>query len=200
MEMKRSLFAVLLAAILIVPASGAAGQDADQEARIRPTGVRALVGVAVPEDADAAVLLGGAVNLGTVWKPWMHLSAGATRWSSDLDASAYGNREGSLRDLRVFTNVGLEFMEVSGVQGYVDVGLGVHFLDFTVPNEPALAEALGGTNLGAEMAWGLASTAGRFRISAEVRRQFVDDAGNWSFVVGVETRWDKQKAEPQGSR
>jgi len=180
--------------LAVIP-TGVKADEAKDHAQIRLTGVRAVVGVVVPQNADAGVLLGGALNLGTVWKPWMHLTAGATRWSTDIDSQAFSNRNGTLSDLRLYTNLGLEFWELSGVQGYLDVGVGAHFLDATIPNDPDLANAVGGTNIGAEIAFGLASTAGAFRISAEARREFVDDANNWSFVLGIGSRWDKKKTE-----
>ena len=193
--MRKKYAAIILAAVLVFNAAGVMADEEEEKAKIRPTGVRAVVGVVVPQNADAGVLLGGALNLGTVWKPWMHLTVGATRWSTDIDSAAFSNRNGTLSDLRFYTNLGLEFWELSGVQGYFDVGVGAHFLDATIPNDPDLANAVGGTNIGAEVAFGLASTAGAFRLSAEARREFVDDANNWSFVLGIGTRWDKKKAE-----
>lgn len=193
--MRNKCAAMILAAVLVFNATAVMADQEEEKAKIRLTGVRAVVGVVVPKNAHAGVLLGGALNMGTVWKPWMHLTVGATRWSTDIDSAAFSNRNGTLSDLRLYTNLGLEFWELSGVQGYFDVGVGAHFLDATIPNDPDLANAVGGTNIGAEVAFGLASTAGAFRVSAEARREFVDDANNWSFVLGIGTRWDKKKAE-----
>ena len=193
--MRKTCAAMILAAVLIFNATGVMADQEEAKAKIRLAGVRANIGVVVPKNAQAGVLLGGALNLGTVWQPWIHLTMGATHWSTDIDSAAFSNNNGTLSDLRLFTNLGLEFWELSGVQGYFDLGVGAHFLDATIPNDPALANAVGGTNIGAEFAFGLASTAGAFRLSAEARREFVDDANNWSFVLGIGTRWDKKKTE-----
>jgi hypothetical protein len=192
MVMVRTILTSLLVGGLTLTAVDVEAQQ-PKKARVRPTGFRAILGVAVPDDADSGFLVGGAVNLGTVVRPWVHLSAGATRWSSDLDASSFGGRDGTLRDLRVYTNVGVEFWELSGVQGFFDVGIAAHFLDASVADDPDLADAIGGTNFGGEVTYGLASTAGAFRVSAEIRREFVDDASNWSFALGVGTRFDKHR-------
>ena len=190
--MMRLLVLLSLAAALVGFSTGAVAEEEKKEARILPVGARVLLGVAKPDNADAGFLLGGAVNLGTVWKPWVHLSAGATRWKTDIDAARFGGRTGTLSDLRLFTNVGLEFIEISGIQGYLDLGLATHFLDASIPGDPELANAVGGTNFAGEVAYGLASTRGSLRISAEVRRQYVDDASNWSFALGVGTRWGRE--------
>ncbi len=187
--MNRTISTTILIASLVMMVTGAVAQDEPQTARISLNGGRLLIGTVMPENADAGLLLGGAVNMGTIWKPWMHLTIGATHWSTDIDAAAFGGRSGSLSDTHIFTNVGLEFWEMSGIQGYLDLGLASHFLDAKIPSDPHLATLLGGMKLGAEAAYGISSTAGSFRISAEVRRELVNDASNWSFALGVGTEW-----------
>ncbi|GJM43626.1 MAG: hypothetical protein DHS20C21_04680 [Gemmatimonadota bacterium] len=187
----RNSAALLAAVLVLLHATDAVA--ADKKAKVRPTGVKGLLGVVIPDDADAGLLIGGAANLGTVFQPWMHLTAGATRWSADIDPAAFSDRTGTLRDFRLFTSVGLELPPVSGVQGYVNLGLAAHFLDAKVPDDEDLADAISGTNIGAEIGYGLLSTAGSFNLGAEVRREFVDDASNWAVVFGIGTRWDKPK-------
>jgi outer membrane protein OmpA-like peptidoglycan-associated protein len=186
-----------IAAGVLFPASSPANE---QEASLRPTGFRALIGAALPDDAKASLLLGATFNLGTIWKPWLHLSTGISRWSSDLSGST---EKGSISDVRVHTNVGLEFAEVSGVQAFFDTGIALHFLSAeipagVVPAASSLESALEGTNVGAEVAVGLMSTRGKVQISVEGRREFVDDASSWSVALGIGTRWDRPK-KPRAS-
>ena len=189
MSTMRKTILVALAALLVLPLAVNARAEDEERARIRPEGVAVQLGVVLPDDADAGLLVGGVFDLGSVWQPWLNLSAGISRWSSDLEAASYGGRSGSMTDLRLATNLGIELMEVSGIQGYAKLGVGAHFLDFEIPGEAEVSDALGGTNIGGEMAYGLASTRGSMRISMEIRREFVDDAAGWVFAAGVGTRW-----------
>jgi hypothetical protein len=176
-------------------AAGTADAE-DEEARIRPGGFRAVAGVVSPEDADNAFGYGGALELGTLFRSWLHLSAGVSRWSADIDRSALSsNVDGSIHDLRFYTALGVEPFDVSGVQPYLNLGVALHNVGADIGADPSLEDALEGTNMGLETALGLGSTRGALWISVEARREFVDDVGNWSFWAGLGPRWDRPRTE-----
>ena len=177
---------LLTLGLLTLPALGARA-----ESDIRPAGVRALLGIAVPDDADVGIMIGAVADLGTVFEPWIHLSAGITRWSADLDESLIAGRSGSMSDVHVYTSVGIELPEISEVRPFVTANVGTHFLDASVDGDAGLGDAISGTNFGGGLGAGVSAPAGSFRVSAELRRQWVDDASNWSFAVGLGTDWGR---------
>jgi outer membrane protein OmpA-like peptidoglycan-associated protein len=198
----RSRSAVAVCVLLAITASllfPTASPAEEKEASLRPTGLRGLIGAALPDDAKASLLLGATFNLGTVWKPWLQLSTGVSRWSSDLDRALPGTtKKGSISDVRVHTNIGVESGEISGVRAFLDTGVALHFLTADIPAvagpaASSLESALDGTNAGAEVGAGLMSTRGKVQISVEGRREFVDDGSNWSVALGIGTRWDRPK-------
>ena len=184
------------ALFLTVSTSNPAQSEEAKKASFRPTGVRAAAGLVFPENAENSLGLGASVNMGTLFKPWLHASVGATRWSADIDRSQFASdARGSMSDVRVYIDLGLEPFVVGGVEPYFDLGLAMHSVSASVPNDASLQAALEGSNVGVEVAVGVASTAGLFRLSAELRREFVDDVDNWSMMFGIGTRWDAKKKE-----
>ncbi len=190
---------VLVLAGMSEPLRAEERQGGDAYPSVRPVGGRLTMGVVIPDDAEAGLVIGAALDLGTIWQPWIHLRSGLSRWSTDIDEAALG-APGSMRDVKWHADIGAEFFETGGVQGYFDVGLGMHFLSADVPSNPALQDALGGTNIGIELAFGMTSVRQRFRVLGEVRREMVDDASNWSLVFGVGTHWGKPTEPRESSR
>lgn len=197
----RPLLAVL-AVLVTVHGSAAPAGAQENRARVRPTGLRFVGGLVVPENADNAFGYGGILDLGSVIQPWLHLSLGASRWSADVDRSGLASSvSGTISDVRLHTDVSVNLFNASGVQPYVGLGLALHNVSADIGADPSLDDALTGSNAGVETMVGVASSAGAFRLSAEARREFVDDVDNWSFMVGIGTRWGNRKddkPEPVG--
>lgn len=183
-----------LAVLLAVPPPAAAQAE---RVGIRPTGIRILAGLVNPENADKAFGLGGVLDLGTVATPWLHLSAGVSRWSTDIDRSSLASDvSGTVRDVRIHADVTANLFDLSGVRPYAGLGIALHSIGADIPGDPSLEEALQGTNTGAEILIGAASSAGTFRLSSEVRRELVDNVDNWSFLVGIGLSWEEKAAKP----
>jgi outer membrane protein OmpA-like peptidoglycan-associated protein len=172
----------------------------DNQAKVRPTGLSFDAGVVLPENAESGLVYGGTLNLGSLWKSWLHLSAGVSRWSADIDRTKLGSAtSGSIADTRVFTALSIEPFEISSMRPYVNVAFASHFIDAKISNDPNLQDALSGTSYGPEVGFGIVSHPGRIVITTGVRHEFVDDVKNWTFSFGLGMRWGGARQAKQTS-
>ncbi len=192
----------LASALLLATAAGAASaqlEDTDEQARLRPTGLRFVVGVASPKHASSGLVLGAVAGMGSIVKPFLRTSLEVSRWKADLDRSKYGDTAlGDLSDTRIAVDVRARLFRFraddwgeDGLHTYLKTGLALHLVSADVPSDRSLEDALGSTQIGAEAAFGVAHREGPIEMNAEVRREFVSDVENWSFVFGIGTVWSR---------
>ena len=106
----RVLAAIVGATLFAAPAF-AQSIDEDDQPRLRPTGIRLLVGVVSPENASSGLVIGGGIDLGSVYRPWLDLGFEVTRWSADIDRTEFGETAvGDLSDLRIAADVGVTLL------------------------------------------------------------------------------------------
>jgi outer membrane protein OmpA-like peptidoglycan-associated protein len=156
---------------------------------MRPTGLEFNLGLVTPGNATSDLVLGGTLHMGTIFRRWLHFSTGFSTWSSDADSTHFGeSREGKLSDFRVFGDLRVNLFKWRVLRPYIVGGGALHFVSAEIPDDPVLEDALSSTNAGWELGFGLA-IGRKLRATAEARREFVSDVGNWSFTVGVGFQW-----------
>jgi hypothetical protein len=178
---------ICLGALLLSLAAPAHAQYYDDDPELRPTGFELSFGLVSPAEADNGSTWGAAVNLGTVWQPWLFLSTGVGRWRSDIDRSGLGDDlDGSIRDFRVYGDLkAIPWYISETVAPYFGAGLAFHFIGAKIPTDKSLEDALSGLGVGIEAKLGVRVGTGSFRPFGEIRRELVDDVGNWAFVAGI---------------
>ena len=176
----------LIGALILTLGPPAAAQYYDDEAAVRPTGFDISFGLVAPAEADNGGTWGAAVNLGTLWQPWLHFSAGVGRWRSDIDRSELGDDfDGSIRDFRLYGDLKAMPSISDVVAPYLGAGLAFHLVSAKIPSDKSLEDALTGLGVGLELKLGARVGTRSFRPFGEIRREIVDDVDNWAFVVGV---------------
>ena len=130
------------------------------------------------------------VDLGSLWQPWLKVTAGVSHWSAAIDRQAYGQDvDGTLSDTRLYTNLGTELFAIKSIRPYLNAGVALHFVGADVPSDPSLQSALQGTHVGGEVGFGAVAHRGALTLGAGARREFVSNAKNWTFTIGIGTNW-----------
>lgn len=160
-------------------------EEETREAGFAIDGFRIELGAALPVHAEIAPLVGATLNTGTFGLPWIDATLGARWWSSDIDRSSFDSSdEGSLTDLGIRAGLSTHLPAVRGARPYLTAGLAGHWISADIPGDRSLQDALEGVRLGADLGIGLASTRDGIGWRAELRRDFVEDAGHWGLAMG----------------
>ena len=168
----------------------AALEDDETKAQLGAVGIFGVAGVVAPENAESDLVLGAGVDLGSLWQPWLKVTAGVSHWSAAIDRQAYGQDvDGTLSDTRLYTNLGTELFAIKSIRPYLNAGVALHFVGADVPSDPSLQSALQGTHVGGEVGFGAVAHRGAITLGAGARREFVSNAKNWTFTIGIGTNW-----------
>ena len=125
-------------------------------------------------------------NLGTLFHHNLDFTAGVRYWKSNVDVRTFGSDiSGSMRDYSGAATLNYHFLEYEGVRPYALAGVSMHYLKAKLPGNAVLEDALTGLDMGLDMGFGIASNSPGVGFRAEVRRQYADNSGNWSFSVGM---------------
>jgi len=119
--------------------------------------------------------------MGSIFRRWLRLSSGFSTWSAEGDST-------NIKDFRVFADLRLNLFKWKVVRPYVMGGGALHFVSADIPNDQALEDALSSTNAGWELGFGVV-VGRKWRATAEARREFVSNVGNWSFTAGLGILW-----------
>jgi outer membrane protein OmpA-like peptidoglycan-associated protein len=137
---------------------------------------------------DAGFLLGGHLGLGTLFAPWLDFSGGVRFWSANIDRSDFGDTaEGRLKNFSVHPDLRAHLFRWKGVRPYVVTGLTAQFVSADIPGDESLEDALAGFRVGYDAGFGVSSTNRNVKLRVEVRREFAEDIGNWTFTAGFGT-------------
>lgn len=137
---------------------------------------------------DAGFLLGGHIGLGTLFERWLDFSAGARYWSADIDRTEFGDESGGrVKNFSMHPDLRVHLFRWKGVRPYVVTGLTAQFVSADVPGDESLEDALAGFRVGYDVGSGVSSTNRNVKLRVEVRREFADDIGNWTFTAGLGT-------------
>ncbi len=195
-----TLAAVLLTFALAGPsvaakASNETVSDVDLRSEgIRPTGLVLDLGIAAPSKGDAGFLIGINAGLGTLLSRHLDLSLGLRHWSADIDRSSFGtDTPGTFSDTSLDMVLSYPLMKIKGLRPVLGTGLAGHFVGADVAADRSLEDALSGTKFGALMMFGLGTTEPGLGARLQVRRDFVEDVGGWSYTLGVGW-WPKVRA------
>ncbi len=143
-------------------------------------------GVADPEHADKAAQYGGVLHLGSMLRPWLHLTLGVSYWSADIDRGELGSAaRGTVSDLAFRSDLRWEAGSLLGLRPYLVTGLAAHSVGADIPDDASTERALSGLNWGLDTGVGLTTAARGLRYNLELRRRFVDDVDGWALTAGV---------------
>ena len=169
----------------------------EERAGIRLSGANVQLGYVNPEGTSSAFQLGGELGLGSVVKPWLRLSVGATHWSSELDPQlGRPGLTGDLRDFQINSKLRWDLVEAESLVPFAFTGVSLHLLRADIPGDPVLQDAMSDFQPGFDVGFGLGYTWKQLRFSSEYRKQFVADVDNWSWTAGV-AWWAKRRLTTQ---
>jgi hypothetical protein len=154
---------------------------------VRVEGVELRIGGVDPSRAAPTYEIGGALNMRNVGQPWLDLSAGIGWWSSDVERTIGGTElNGEVSDLSVSGDFRVALTRDLSVTPYVLFGLAGHIVSADIDNSETYEEDLDGFRLGADIGVGAATRLDNgLKLSAEFRREFVNQVGNWGLMAGI---------------
>jgi len=138
------------------------------------------------QEGDYGPLLGATVGLGTLFASYFDFSLGARYWWADIDRSGFGDAaSGSVTNFSVHPDLRLATKPLDSFRPYLVTGPSFQFATADIPDDSSLENALGGFRVGFDAGVGLALVRRGIDFRAEGRREFVEDIGNWNFVIGI---------------
>jgi hypothetical protein len=182
--------AMLAAAVC---ASGAHAQDDTTHARLGLDRVGSYLSYTTVEHARNGWELGADVDLGSVFRPALHLVAEANYLHADLDRRDAGGAAipGSFHDFSVGAAARLTLFRVARFEPYVGAGLDLHFLGTDIAKSQPVHNDYTGFKLGGEYFGGVSFDLTRDRrwaLYAEVRRMDVSPVSRTTYRLGFFVR------------